>query len=521
MLKPAEKTQDDELYLMAHTRGMVHFAGLWDFEKNMVIIPKEHFPSGVLHFILFDAALNPLSERLFFVNSQDQAKVAYEPDKANYPARSLVKNTVTVADSEGEPLTGSFSVSVTSDKEVTPDSTTNILTQLLLASDLRGNIENPAFYFKNTTTSAWALDMLMRTQGWRRYDIAELARGRFSKPTSPLELGPEISGIVKSVLLGKAVEDMEVTVISLKGGYFDNTKTDKDGRFLLQGGELPDSTRLIVSAIPRKGMTRMELIIDKETFPERTLQVASSTEIDRIMIARYADRAEQKYVIENGVRVYQLSDVVVTAARTPPRKSTYYSSPNSSLTEAEIEKTPVTSIYNMLIRLGVMVTGTSVSIRGGGDPLLIVDDIPSDIEYLDMINPHDIAQIDILKDAGNTAIFGSRGGNGVIVIFTKDGKINPIVNKPFHIKTIMPLGYQTPVEFYAPKYDTPAKQRTQTPDLRTTIHWQPVVQTDSLGMALFEFYTADETGSYTVIIEGLAHDGKIIRKEGKLWRRND
>ena len=522
VLKPAEQTKNEDIYLLAHTRGMVQFGGLWDHDKNIAIISKEQFSSGVLHFILFDTHLNPISERLFFINRQDQAKVDYDLDKGNYSARSLVKNMVTIADSKGEPLTGSFSVSVTSDKEVTPDSTSNILTQLLLASDLHGHVENPAFYFKNTTTSAWALDLLMRTQGWRRYNIAELAQGRFLRPTSPLEIGPVISGIVKSVLLGRAVEDMEVTAMSLKGNYFDNTKTDKDGRFLLAGGELPDSTRIIVTAVLRKGITRMELIIDRETFPERTIPIVPAAEIDKIMIARYADKAEQQYVYENGVRVYQLSDVVVTATRTPPRKSTYYSSPSNSITEQELEKFPVTDIRTLLMRLpGVVVTGNSVSIRGQGEPLLVVDDIPSDIEYLDMINVYDVAQIDVLKDAGNTAMFGSRGGNGVIVIFTKDGKINPIVNKPFHIKTIMPLGYQTPLEFYAPKYDTPAKQRAQKPDLRTTIHWQPVVQTDSLGMASFEFYTADENPSYTVTIEGLANDGKIIRQERTLWRRNE
>ena len=84
----------------------------------------------------------------------------------------------------------------------------------------------------------------------------------------------------------------------------------------------------------------------------------------------------------------------------------------------------------------------------------------------------------------------------------------------------MPLGYQQPVEFYAPKYDTPEKRNAPTPDLRTTIHWQPVVQADSSGVASFEFYTADDPASYSVIIEGLGNDGSIIRKEGKLWIRD-
>jgi len=94
-------------------------------------------------------------------------------------------------------------------------------------------------------------------------------------------------------------------------------------------------------------------------------------------------------------------------------------------------------------------------------------------------------------------------------------------NKRTHIKTIRPFGYQKPVEFYAPKYDTPESRENLAFDMRTTIHWQPVVQTDSTGIASFEFYTADAESSYTVIIEGVTAEGKIVRQEAKLWRRDD
>jgi len=220
--------------------------------------------------------------------------------------------------------------------------------------------------------------------------------------------------------------------------------------------------------------------------------------------------------------VYHLAEVTITGEKKPPRKSAYYSSPNNSITEEDLQKFALTDIRTLLMRLpGVMVTGNNISIRGGGTPLLVIDDVPSDMDMIDMINVYDIAQIDVLKDASNTAIFGSQGGNGVIVIFTKDGNINTVAPKPFNIKTISPLGYQKPVEFYAPKYDTPEKRQTQASDYRTTIHWQPVVQTDSIGVSSFEFYTADESTPYTVIIEGVADDGKIIRQETKLWRRKD
>jgi TonB-dependent SusC/RagA subfamily outer membrane receptor len=216
--------------------------------------------------------------------------------------------------------------------------------------------------------------------------------------------------------------------------------------------------------------------------------------------------------------------VTISAERKPIRKSDFYSEADHSITEDELENIFVTDIRLLLMRFpGVRVIGKSVSIRGSDTaPLLVVDNMPMDIESLDLINPFDIAQIDVLTNANNTTLFGMRGRNGVIVIFTKNGRsASKTASIPFHIKSILPLGYQNPVEFYAPKYDTPEKRDAQTPDLRTTIHWQPVVQTDSLGMASFEFYTADEPTSYTVIIEGLADDGRIIRKEGKMQVREN
>ena len=161
-IKPAEATQNDELYLLAHTRGIVHFVSLWNHEKPLAL-PCDLFPSGVLHLILFDAKRNPVSERLVFINNQDQAQASYLSDKEIFEPRSLVNNRITLTDSDGKPLAGNFSVSVTSDREVIPDSTSNILTQLLLASDLRGNIENPAYYFQNSYAATLALDLLMCT----------------------------------------------------------------------------------------------------------------------------------------------------------------------------------------------------------------------------------------------------------------------------------------------------------------------------------------------------------------------
>jgi len=523
-IQPAESLQNDEMYLLAHTRGKIHFSIPWDFEKNQVVLQTEKLPTGVLHLVLFNAGLNPVSERLVFINNQDKCEVTFRFDQENYASRSLVKNQLIFTDREGEPLSGSFSVSVTSDKEVMTDSTSNILTHFLLTSDLYGTIENPAYFFRNNYQSSFALDLLMRIQGWRRYDFTELAHGRFSHPSTPIELGDEISGSVKNVLTGKPVEKIEVIVITNKGD-FNIAQTDKEGRFHINVSEFPDSTWFVVSAEPKRGITRMDLIPDRETFPVKTLLSTPPIEVDMDLFAKYVEKTEQINNQKNSMHTISLPEVAVTAVRKPQRRSIYYDSSqsNSAITEENLEKLQGTDIFTLLHRFpGVDVSGNSIRIRGARfAPLLLVDNVIMDIGYLNRINVFDISQIDVMKGA-ESAIFGTRGANGAIVIFTKEGRNIPAREiPPFHIKTLFPLGYQQPSEFYAPKYDTPEKRNEQISDLRTTIHWQPVVLTDSLGVASFEFYTADEPTSYTIIIEGIANDGSIIRKEGKLWRREE
>src|SRR5690606_34190767 len=68
------------------------------------------------------------------------------------------------------------------------------------------------------------------------------------------------------------------------------------------------------------------------------------------------------------------------------------------------------------------------TIFGNPDPLIVVDDFPFE-GNLDAINPNDVESITILKDAAAASLWGTRAGNGVIVITTKRGQLtHPIVN---------------------------------------------------------------------------------------------
>ena len=69
------------------------------------------------------------------------------------------------------------------------------------------------------------------------------------------------------------------------------------------------------------------------------------------------------------------------------------------------------------------------SISASSDPLYVVDGVPLSAGGIETINPRDIESIDILKDASSTAIYGSRGANGVILITTKRGKAGRLAFK--------------------------------------------------------------------------------------------
>lgn len=87
---------------------------------------------------------------------------------------------------------------------------------------------------------------------------------------------------------------------------------------------------------------------------------------------------------------------------------------------------------NVIIQQSTLNPGSSpiinirgLSTTGNNDPLLVIDGIVSNsISDLSLINPNDIASVTVLKDAGSSAIYGSRGANGVLLITTKSGKFN-------------------------------------------------------------------------------------------------
>lgn len=131
-------------------------------------IDYSSLPTGINEIVVFDHQASPIASRLFFVNHHDQAVALHvSTDKTEYAPYAPV--AVKASADVSAPISVSLAVrDGASDDESYDDG--NILTEMLLSSELKGFIAYPGWYFKSDDKQhTQALDELMMVQGWRRY----------------------------------------------------------------------------------------------------------------------------------------------------------------------------------------------------------------------------------------------------------------------------------------------------------------------------------------------------------------
>lgn len=145
-----------------------------------------------------------MAERITFVNNEEY--LVAEMNVTHWgltEARNEIE--ITVPDS----LSADFSVAIT-DAAIDTDSTDNIISHLLLSSDLKGQIFNPAYYFSsNDNVVSEHLDLVMLTNGWRRFKWDDIVKGilpkiNYSKDTAYLSLSGKVYGVLPSQLRDNA-----------------------------------------------------------------------------------------------------------------------------------------------------------------------------------------------------------------------------------------------------------------------------------------------------------------------------
>ena len=506
-LQSSSVPQSDSLLLIVHQRGIPKYAHWWDSNIEHLKFNLNEFENGIVHFLLAESNGKILSERLFFndIHGQTEGNVFIGSDELR--PRSKIVMTLKAQTSDGQPFNGNAAISVTDNHDVRPDTIQSILSFLLLTSELKGHIENPNWYFEtgDSRKRQEALDQLMLTQGWRRYNMQEVIKGNIQHPESEYEESMSLRGQVTTNVLKKAVKNTQVRITAPKVGLAEVIDTDSNGHFHLKGFEFPDSIRYLISAISKNKKDNVTLEIQKEEYPKvsRILPVHS----DRINEEKYAyiTKMENKMTLENGIRHIFMDEVIVTAPRIVLRTETQKVA-SKVVTEEKLAKSGAPT-------LSMALNSILGSYGRGGDAGYVLDGCElTDDEAVQILNwmPKEVfGQVELLRHPAAIRYFlGTR--DVVILLYTKTGgtEYNASWN-PSNLAYITPLGYQQEVEFYSPIYDIQKKQSNDM-DLRTTIYWKPNVIFKE-GEAEISFYAADSPVNYSILVEGISNDGKTLR----------
>ena len=413
-------------------------------------------------------------------------------------------------------------ISVVDSSAAFPDRTGSLAATLLLESELRGPIEEPASYFAEGKEKE--REALMLTQGWRRYDLPGVLKGRIERPASEPERAVIISGKADAMLFS-SMDGGRIALYAIQDSLSacDMTLPDKDGRFRFHT-EFPEGTEVTLEGQTRKGGNGNILSIDPTPWPSTQEASLPTRSVAAPVSAEdsFMRQADEAYYLAHGDRSTLLDAAVISADREEVEiQSEWYSPITSSrpLTAAEIEQRHYTSI------LSVYLSTSGLAIRHGQDgsyltttrseqPVLpVIDDVVLPEFDLMLLEPSDINSIFVIKD--NTSMFGYYPGyTGAVVITTTVGSLGSKKNN--NIDRILPPGYQRPAAFYAPKYDTAEARDSGLADLRTTLYWNPSLRFTRQEDLLIEFYSADRPTTYLLTGEGVTEEGRLVRLEAQI-----
>ena len=205
--------------------------------------------------------------------------------------------------------------------------------------------------------------------------------------------------------------------ITVKGTKV-SSESGSDGTFSINPGRANGT--LIISAV---GFSTLEVPVTGGTPAGDIALTATSTTLNDVVVTGYT--SQRKKDITGSVSVVNVTDM-----KASPSGST------ESLLQGQAAGVTVFSTGQPGGNATVLVRG--ITSPGNSNPLILVDGVP---ELMHDINPNDIQSLQVLKDAGATAIYGVRGANGVIIITTKKGSGNVKVNYDAYYGTQRPLSH--------------------------------------------------------------------------------
>jgi hypothetical protein len=528
-----QKFPNTRFYILAQSGGVIYYAAQTALQSLVysASIPKSKFPTGIVQLSLLSADGDPLSERLVFIQHNDLLNVAMNTDRPIYSARQRVKLNLLVKNKD-IPVAGNFSLSVINESKVPFDENaeTTILSSLLLTSDLKGYIEKPNYYFNHMdATRAADLDVLMLTQGYRRFSYSDIIVDKNPTIYTIPEQGIEISGTLRT-MSGIPVANGNVHLIIPDKIFATDVNTDANGYFKFTKLNIPDSSQVIISAKNNVNGRNLMLMLNNDTYAPLTKNINTPDNVVNIDSALniYLQNTKKQYG-----NIHVLKEVVIKA-KSEEKKPSHLDYPALVGLSPEADHVISGVQLNGCNDLLTCLKGSALGFTFDNQDFYITRDysqgnkstpvqvyfngMPVETSYLSNINPTTVESVEIFLNNGITNIGSLNNTKGILVVNSKKiptgEKISFSQLKEMlpqkNILTITPFGYAKTRNFYIPKY-TVTNIRLETPDLRTTVYWNPQIITDKTGKASFEYFNSDNKGTYRALIEGLDADGNIAR----------
>ena len=503
--------------------------------KVSATIPTNHLGTGILQLTLFDVNWLPVAERVCFVNNQD---FEFDADvwmgELNTEKRKLNIAEVKISDT----MPANLSLAITdADLDLPLPMADNIVTSTLLTGDLRGIIYKPYYYFYNTSDSVGLhLDLVMLTNGWRRYNWKKVFTPDSSRPlyidnqflsiegnlaggASKYKAGLELAGFLKTA--NSESSSLIVLPIDRFGnviqkdlffydtarlflGYNDKNRVFDPSSFFVSNGLLQINVRSGLSA----AMGGFPYLPDSLVFQKNTRNNA----------------AFLKVLAKQFKSAHELENVTVTAkAKTNVQKmderyaSGLFSGGNS--TQFDVANDPMAvsslSLFQYLqgrvagLQISGMGSNATLSWRGGA-PGIYMNEMESDVSMVGGISMADVAYVKVFSPGSS---FGFRNGaNGVIAVYTKRGD-DVTSSTDSKMGSVKINGYSAIKEFYAYDYSKPSPDDYYD-NLNVTLYWDPMIWLgDNQKRKTIRFYNNDITKRFRIVLEGINEEGRLIHIE--------
>ena len=525
------KTQGTQKYLLQAThKGIELFNSdieMKDFQHGQRLF-KGLFPLGISKVKIIDNQNQTLAERLVFVRNNEK-NIQLKLNKNEFKRREKVEINISSLLPESDTIKSTLSVAVVHEDYFNANGNTqNMESYLLIDSELRGSLETPASLFEDdeTLSSEKKLDLVMMVNGWRSYYWDDLGDKARQELPGWADIGLTLKGKVVS-LWGEKPVDFGTVVLGpfSKNFLFEEDTTDFMGRFSFDKLYLKDSAKIMINSKTRRGLRKTIPTLEPQNIFNSLVnkyaiqQICPDVEIPLKFYRDDYNRrlAEQEFQLVSGTIL--LKDVDISAPRLLNGDGHYrlYGEPDVSLQITDDDR-HFSSVQDFLEGrvAGVLVMGDQVQIRGSSKPpLLVVDGLETSWERLIDIPMGDIDKIEILKSAFSSAVYGSRGGDGVISILTNMGKGDWEYEFVRNVRgriTPRVRGFQQARQFYSPSYTLENKNNPK-PDYRPTLFWDPNIALEARNGKI-EFYTGDNFARYKIIFEGLSKNGKICTATG-------